>query len=94
MRDRNGRLLMPATWEIEDLPTLCQGQSDDLKIDTGDARLWQARTSIEDGEPYRNTIHIELRDERGCWIDAGCYDGDHPPHGGAGWTAIMFVGEF
>lgn len=85
---------MPNTQELEALPVLCQGQAHDLHIDTGDARVWLARTSIEDGEPFRNTVYVELLDDDGRWIDAGYYDGDHPVTGGAGWTWMMFVGEF
>jgi len=29
--------------DIEHLPTLCQGQADDLKIDTGKLRVWLSR---------------------------------------------------
>jgi len=82
---------MPHWRDIDDMPTLCVSQTCDLKIDTGDARLWQARTTLEDGEPFRNTIYVELEDN-GRWIDAGYYDGDNPPDGGAGWTWHMFSG--
>lgn len=84
---------MPDWRDLEDLETLCVGQSCDLKVDTGDARLWLARTTIEDGEPYRHTVYVELYEE-GRWVDAGLYDGSRPPRGGAGWTAEMFVGWY
>lgn len=85
---------MPSARDLEEMETLCESQTCDLKVDTGDARLWLARTSIEDGEPFRNTIYVELLDESGRWIDAGYYDGNRPPQGGAGWTASMFRGHF
>lgn len=85
--------LMPHWRDLEDMETLCESQTCDLKIDTGDARVWQARTSIEDGEPYRHTIYVELLED-GRWIDAGFYDGANPPAVGPGWTAHMFVGHY
>lgn len=84
---------MPSARDLEEMETIEEGYTCDLKVDTGDARLWLARTSIEDGEPFRNTIYVELY-ESGGWSDAGCYDGDRPPQGGAGWTASMFRGYF
>ena len=43
--------------ELEALPTLCVGQADDLKIDTGEERVWLSRCGPEDGEVYQ--IHHE-----------------------------------
>jgi hypothetical protein len=45
--------------ELEQMPTLATGQTDDLKVDTGASRVWLARTSIEDGESYNNRVTIE-----------------------------------
>ncbi len=43
--------------ELEALPTLCVGQADDLKIDTGEERVWLSRMTPADGEVYR--VHVE-----------------------------------
>ena len=54
--------------ELESLPTLSQGQADDLKIDDGNTRVWLSRMSIEDGMPYNNQVSIEeLNYAKGCW---------------------------
>ena len=45
---------------LEELPTLAQGQADDLKIDTGKIRVWLSRV---DG-----SVSIEAYDEKtGKW---------------------------
>lgn len=31
--------------DLEDLPTLCEGQADDLKIDCGPTRIWLSRVT-------------------------------------------------
>ena len=79
---------MPDWRELEDLPTLQQGYTCDLKVDTGELRLWQARTTIEDGEPFRHTIYIERLQMDGRWADDGCYDGSNPPLLVGDWSAF------
>jgi hypothetical protein len=54
--------------ELEAMPTLSQGQADDLKIDTGDQRVWLSRMTAEDGEPYDNRVTIE-RFVDGSWVE-------------------------
>ena len=59
------------TWaELEDEPTLSQGQTDDLKLETQIdgtyVRVWLARTGVEDGEPYDNRISVETLQD-GSW---------------------------
>jgi hypothetical protein len=55
--------------ELEAMPTLSQGQADDLKIDTGKGeRVWLARCTREDGEPWDNKVTIE-RYIDGRWIE-------------------------
>ena len=50
--------------ELRKLPTLCTGQADDLKIDTGKMRVWLARCGPADGY-YGPKIMVEhLRDGR------------------------------
>jgi len=45
--------------ELYNMPTLCVGQTDNLKIETPDTRVWLARTGVEDGEPFNNRVTIE-----------------------------------
>lgn len=45
--------------ELEKLPTLCVGQADDLKIDTGTIRVWLSRVD--------ESITVETY-KGGCWI--------------------------
>lgn len=40
-------------------PTLYVGQTNNLKIETPNRRVWLARTGIQDGEPYNNRVSIE-----------------------------------
>ena len=56
--------------ELEALPTLSVGQADDLKVDTGDTRVWLSRCTVEDGEPYNNKVSVEqYRDGRWQTVD-------------------------
>ena len=43
--------------ELQAMPTLCQGQTDDLKVDDGNNRVWLSRMTLADGEIYQ--IHHE-----------------------------------
>ena len=51
--------------ELEELPTLSQGQADDLKIETTDEngraieRVWLSRCTVDDGEPWDNKVSVE-----------------------------------
>jgi hypothetical protein len=54
--------------ELEELPTLCQGQADDLKIESPDERVWLSRCGVEDGEPWDNKVTIERRVD-GRWTE-------------------------
>jgi hypothetical protein len=61
---------------LKDLPTLAQGQADDLKLETEDGyRYWLARTGLADGEPFEHTVHVE-RLEDGRWVLYSTLDGD------------------
>jgi hypothetical protein len=69
-----------AHFEASDLrqkTTKAQGQTDDLKLDTGKTRYWVARTTVDDGEPYNNRVTIErLEDDK--WVTVDTYDGSSP----------------
>lgn len=60
--------------ELEQMPTLFSGFTDDLKVETDTTRVWLSRTTVEDGEPYNNQITVEeLRD--GNWVTIEEYQG-------------------
>ena len=44
---------------LQSLPTLCVGQSCDLKIDNSKNRIWLSRCTVADGEPYDNKVTVE-----------------------------------
>jgi hypothetical protein len=58
----------PTTEELQALPVLTQGHTDDLHHEEpGRLRFWLSRTTTADGEPYDSTVTIEeLRD--GSWV--------------------------
>ncbi len=45
--------------ELKALQTLSVGQADDLKVDTGNTRVWLSRCTVADGEPYDNKVSVE-----------------------------------
>jgi hypothetical protein len=60
--------------ELEQMPTLVIGHTDDLKIETGTTRVWLARTTTEDSEPYNHKITVEKLQE-GHWMTIEEYPG-------------------
>lgn len=60
--------------ELEALPTLRQGQADDLKIDAGSVRIWLSRCGVADGEPCENKVTIEEIDDIGSWHEVAWYE--------------------
>ncbi len=52
--------------ELSRMPTLFTSQADDLKVDEDGIRVWLARTTVADGEPYDNKITVEAF-ENGRW---------------------------
>lgn len=78
----------PSTRELEEHPVIAQGQADDLHIENvnGESptfegvRIWLSRTGVADGEPYENTVTIEVKDYgSNNWQELYVYDGDDPP---------------
>ena len=60
--------------DLEAMPTLSTGQSDNLKVDDGTERVWLSRCTVADGEPYNNRItHEHLRNGR--WEEGESYPG-------------------
>jgi hypothetical protein len=68
---------LPSAADLEAMDTLAEGYTCDLKVDGRLMRIWLHRTSIEDGEPYRNTVSVEVTFD-GRWYDVLTYDGDDP----------------
>ena len=62
--------------ELEAMPTITQGQADDLKVDEGDGiRIWLARVGVEDGMPCDNMVTIEEL-QSGSWVEVGWYEAE------------------
>jgi hypothetical protein len=59
--------------ELEALPTLAQGQADDLKIESDTERVWLSRCTVEDGEPWNNKVTVE-RKFGGSWIEVEAWE--------------------
>ena len=53
--------------ELEQLETISQGQTDNLKIKTEDTKVWLSRMTVEDGMPYNNMVTIEKLKKDGRW---------------------------
>lgn len=86
--------LLPYWHELTALAPRSDGHIADLRIDTGDFRLWTSRCSTADGEPFDCTVHAEVLDTYvGRWLDLGHYDGEEPPRGLPGLTPHALRGE-
>ena len=48
--------------ELEAMPTLSQGQTDDLKVEKENVRVWLSRMTIADGMPYNNEVTVDIYD--------------------------------
>lgn len=59
--------------ELEELPVLCQGQADDLLIESDTERVWLSRCSTLDGEPWDNKVTVE-RLIAGSWIEVELWE--------------------
>jgi len=59
---------------LDPLETLSVGQSCDLKIDTGESRIWLSRCSTLDGMEYDNMITVEVL-RAGRWVTVDKYAG-------------------
>jgi hypothetical protein len=70
------------TRDLENSPTLCEGQAEDLKAELTlrngtPARVWLSRCGVEDGEPWENTVSLETYQE-GRWATVLRWNGDDP----------------
>jgi len=52
--------------ELAAMPTLHQGHFANLKVDTGEIRIWLSRCTIADGE--LDPVSVEKL-VNGCWVD-------------------------
>ena len=64
--------------DLEDLPTISEGHTDDLKIEKYiygiKVRIWLSRMTIEDGMPYNNQVTVEYLDTQNwCWREYDKY---------------------
>jgi hypothetical protein len=60
--------------EIEAMPTLHQGQYDDLKQEVpGKLKIWLSRCGVEDGMPYDNQVTVERLID-GVWTTVEEYE--------------------
>ena len=58
------------------------GQDADLRFDGNGVRLWVHRTGLDDGEPFENSITVEVLaqvNQESYWTTVATYDGDNPP---------------
>jgi len=51
--------------ELEAMPVMKEGHTDNLVLDTGKTRVWLSRLSKEDGAPYDNQVTVEARQGAG-----------------------------
>jgi hypothetical protein len=60
--------------ELEEMETLWQGHTDNLKYDDGETRYWLSRMTVADGMPYDNAVTVETLTD-GRWITVAEYQG-------------------
>lgn len=60
--------------DLEDRETIHHGQFDNLKIDTGELRVWLSRMTVADGMPYDNQVTVEFL-RNGRWEIVEQYEG-------------------
>lgn len=72
---------------LEEQPVLEEGQAHDLKYqfetlfievapnvrEQLSVRVWHARTSLEDGEPFKETVEVEVKSSARSWHDRWCF---------------------
>jgi hypothetical protein len=61
--------------DLENLPTLDEAESRDLKYDDGRLRVWLSRRGRSGGDPFDRTVYVEER-KGGGWWEVGPFDGD------------------
>jgi len=54
-------------------------------------RVWVSRGGLGDGEPFDETVYVEVREwipGRPDWYELGHYDGTNPPESLAGYSPL------
>lgn len=67
---------------LEESAVIGAAQDADLHFDSNGVRAWVHRTGLADGEPYENTVTIELlidSNQESKWVTVVTYDGNNPP---------------
>lgn len=59
--------------ELQAMPTITKGLTDDLKIETPDRRVWLSRVTVADGVPYPNQVTVESPNVHGEWVTVRTY---------------------
>lgn len=49
----------PSADDLRAMPTICTSQADDLKIDTGNTRVWLSRATVDDGALFNDMVTFE-----------------------------------
>lgn len=77
--------------ELQQRETIEQGHTDNLKIKTGDIKIWLSRMTVEDGMPYNNMVTVEKLID-GKWETIEEYPAEIYYHNGADKkTANMII---
>ncbi|GGG06267.1 hypothetical protein GCM10010912_58600 [Paenibacillus albidus] len=58
--------------DLKALPTLQQSHTDELKLDTGNDRIWLSRMTVADGMAYNNQVTVEVY-TNGKWSTTETY---------------------
>ena len=72
----------PSLTTLLENEVITTGQDADLRFDGNGVRLWVHRTGLDDGEPFENSITVEVLTDvnQECyWRTVEIYDGDDPP---------------
>lgn len=59
--------------ELEAMPLISQGHTDNLLIHEGDTKVWLSRMTTEDGMPFNNAVTVERLID-GCWVEVEVYE--------------------
>lgn len=60
--------------ELQAMPTIRVGHTDDLKVEGLVRRVWLSRLTVADGAPYDNEVAVEHWNPRGFWFTAQVYE--------------------
>ena len=72
------------------LPTLAEGQADNLKFDEDGYRVWLSRCTVEDGEPFDNAVTIERFDGQ-RWVEVAKHPAPTEREGSYGLLAQLYL---